>query len=369
MASSDPNEDEWVDLMGSGAVLKKTLHAGHGARADRGANATIIYSLTCDGKDVFRDKELRFRTGEGDAPTGTVLLPTTTPHFSFSCMKLSLALIVKRSTLSPALDIAIPMMSLGEKALIKSCRRFDPLEGATEDSEIVYEVELKDLASGVEYEDMSPEDRVAIASQRRAKGNEAYSAGDFVAAVSCYNRAMVALNISAENPELPAEPALRHECLLCFNNLAICYMKVPKEPCVLLNEYRKAMAKCDQALELDGRNVKALTRKFTCTLELNRLEDAEEVVQTGLKVDEERFRVLEAKLRSKQRKDDREKTDLYKRMMKGFDDGKGVEAEKDEVKKTEMERKVSFFIIVIVVISIILATLGLFAWMHFFPEA
>jgi hypothetical protein len=90
-------EGEWEDLLGSGAILKKVWSAagprgsrpacfraetkcfcgfsqverpGAGEPCGRNNNATVRYTLELDGRVVEDSRELCFRTGEGDAPTG-----------------------------------------------------------------------------------------------------------------------------------------------------------------------------------------------------------------------------------------------------------------------------------------------------------
>eukprot|EP00730_Choanoeca_flexa_P015223 TRINITY_DN6938_c0_g1_i1.p1 TRINITY_DN6938_c0_g1~~TRINITY_DN6938_c0_g1_i1.p1 ORF type:complete len:325 (+),score=57.85 TRINITY_DN6938_c0_g1_i1:79-1053(+) len=316
------DEQEWQDILGSGAIMRKIVKTGAGPVADRGNVATISATLELDGKPVYQGKKIRFRTGEGDVAT--------------------------------ALDVCVPLMRLDEVCEIKSSQRFDKLEGANDDSEILYTVTLEELESSVPLEDMDDTDRVAIAAERRALGNNELKAGDYHSAVATYNRALAAINKSSDNTEVPESLVLKEECLKLYNNLALAYIK--------LKEYKLADNKCEQALKIDPRNLKSLNRKLTALLELEQLEEAQEIVQLGLTVNEEMFRVHEVKLRKKQKAQDKASTEVYRRMMQGLSDGKGPEGVsatlKEDAQEAEANSKIVFYSVVAICVGVFLAGVG-----------
>eukprot|EP00043_Microstomoeca_roanoka_P019859 m.231047 g.231047 ORF g.231047 m.231047 type:complete len:98 (+) comp17063_c2_seq1:104-397(+) len=65
-------DDEWQDVLGSGAILKKIIQAGseEAGRPARGWLVNITASLTVNGDERYKDTKFSFRLGESEYQTG-----------------------------------------------------------------------------------------------------------------------------------------------------------------------------------------------------------------------------------------------------------------------------------------------------------
>ncbi|KAA1470860.1 mitochondrial outer membrane translocase receptor TOM70 [Dentipellis sp. KUC8613] len=114
--------------------------------------------------------------------------------------------------------------------------------------------EEEDRALTQEEIDVLPrEERAAAAASLKSKGNAAYSARRFPAAIDYYTRAI------AVTPK--PEPVFH-------SNRAACYMNVSPP------QYERVVADCDAALKLDAHYIKALNRRATALEALERYEES-----------------------------------------------------------------------------------------------
>lgn len=86
---------EWLDALGNGKLLKKTLRAGQGraTRPQRDDVVEVVVTVRLDGRTLRDHQRLRFRLGDGDACT--------------------------------AWELAIQLMEVGEVCAVKSHVRYD----------------------------------------------------------------------------------------------------------------------------------------------------------------------------------------------------------------------------------------------------
>uniref|UniRef100_A0A3Q4A955 peptidylprolyl isomerase n=1 Tax=Mola mola TaxID=94237 RepID=A0A3Q4A955_MOLML len=222
--------EEWLDVLGNGQLKKKVLVAGGGrnSRPQKGQNVKInLKTYLKDGTLVEDQPDLCFTLGDGDV--------------------------------IQALDLAVQLMDMGEKALIQTDAKYAyGAEGSHEPEvppsvELSLEVELLEATDAPDVELMPPEERIALASHKRERGNVHYQRGDYAFAVNSYS---IALQITESNSKVDISPEEENELMdvkvKCLNNMAASQLK--------LDHYDAALKSCVLALAHQPDNIKALFR-------------------------------------------------------------------------------------------------------------
>ncbi|XP_061680141.1 peptidyl-prolyl cis-trans isomerase FKBP8 [Syngnathoides biaculeatus] len=222
--------EEWLDVLGNEQLKKKVLVAGKGrdSRPKKGQNVTIcLKTFLKDGTLVEELPELKFALGDGDV--------------------------------IQALDLAVLLMEMGEKALIQTAATYaygtwgsyEPDVPA--DAELFLEVELKEACDAADLELLPPLEKIALASGKRERGNVHYQRGDYAFAINSYG---IALQITESSSKVDITPEEESELLdvqvKCLNNMAAAQLK--------LDHYEAAFKSCVAALAHQPNNIKALFR-------------------------------------------------------------------------------------------------------------
>ncbi|XP_062412424.1 peptidyl-prolyl cis-trans isomerase FKBP8 [Sardina pilchardus] len=222
--------DEWVDILGSGLLRKKVLESGEGldTRPKRGQIVQIkLKTSLSDDTVVEEDSELSFTIGDGDV--------------------------------IQALDLAVQLMEMGEKALVEADAKYaygsvgSACPQVPPNSSLSMEVQLLSALDAPDLELMTPEDRIALAGEKRERGNTHYQRGDFAFAVNSYGLALQITEASSKVDITSEEEAdLLDVKVKCLNNMAAAQLK--------LEHYEAAMRSCVSVLVHQPENVKALFR-------------------------------------------------------------------------------------------------------------
>lgn len=145
---------------------------------------------------------------------------------------------------------------------------------------------------------MTLEERIAKCQEKKNAGGNHFKDGKYDLAIRQYREIMKLAEVSefrddgkvveldsCQNTQLPPESEqekaqrqeLKQMLLVSYLNLALCYLKV--------NKLKECIANCDQALELDPKNVKAHFRKGLAYLPTNDYEKALKQFETVLEID------------------------------------------------------------------------------------
>lgn len=227
---SSPAVGEWLEVLGNDQLKKKVLVAGKGrdSRPLKGQNVKVhLKSSLTDGTLVVEQPELSFTLGDGDV--------------------------------IQSLDLTVQLMELGEKALIEADAKYaygtlgsiDP--EVPPNADLSMEVELLEATDAPDLELLSPAERIALAGQKRERGNYYYQRGDYAFAVNSYS---IALQITESSSKVDISPEEETELIdvkvKCLNNMAASQLK--------LDHYEAALKSCVSALAHQPENIKALFR-------------------------------------------------------------------------------------------------------------
>lgn len=263
-------------------MTKKILQEGEGDETpEDGAEVTVHYTGTFeDGSEfdssISRGSPFNFTLGEGSVIKGWEIGLKT----------------MKRNEIA---EFSLPPeLAYGERG---SPPTIPP------NTRLNFTIELMDWAhcdseSHKPVYKMSLEERLAKCHEKRTAGGTHFKEGRYDLAIRQYRDIMKLAEISefrddgkvvelesSEAPQLPPETErereqkqeLKQMLLVSYLNLALCYLKNKK--------LKECISNCDQALQIDPKNVKAHFRKGLAYLPTNDYEKALKQFETVLEID------------------------------------------------------------------------------------
>ncbi|XP_069042252.1 peptidyl-prolyl cis-trans isomerase FKBP8 [Lepisosteus oculatus] len=248
--------EEWLDVLGNGQLRKKVLAAGRGpdSRPRKGQTVRVRLKASLqDGSLVQEEPSLDFTLGDGDV--------------------------------IQALDLAVQLMELEEKALIYSDAKYayGTLGNASDPAvppaaALSLEVQLLEASDAPDLELLPPREKIALADRKRARGNACYQRGDYVFAVNSYG---IALQITESGSGVGITAQEEEELLdvkvKCLNNMAAAQLK--------LEHHEAALRSCVSVLAHQPDNIKALFRKGKVLALQGEYAEAIRILKRALKLE------------------------------------------------------------------------------------
>lgn len=278
--SEETKIDEWQDVLGSGALLKKIVRIGDeskGLRPHRSDICRISYEVKIkDTPNIVEKKDhVKIYLGDNEVLQG--------------------------------IDLALTMMYKGEECIVQMAPRFGYSEtglttgeslgliGELEspkyegpaigpDTWLEVRLELHDWDEEPEHETLPIAERMEIGVRRRARGNWWYGRGEAQLAVQLYRRALDVLDESEGGiteptptgelvPTSDALQALLDERLRVHNNMAAAQLKA--------GAYEAALQAVSRVLNCQPQNAKALYRKSRILSAMGRNSEALEAARAA----------------------------------------------------------------------------------------
>ncbi|XP_043392019.1 peptidyl-prolyl cis-trans isomerase FKBP8 isoform X2 [Chelonia mydas] len=246
--------EEWLDVLGSGLLKKKTLVPGQGveSRPRKGQDVTVRLKVMLEDGSVVEDNpSLSFTLGDCDV--------------------------------MQALDLCAQLLEMGETALIMSDAKycFGP-QGRSPDipphAALTLEVQLLAVQDAPDLELLQGREKIQLANRKRERGNFYYQQTDYVLAINSYDIALKTINSSSKVHFSPEEEAeLLEVKVKCLNNLAASQLK--------LDHYEAALRSCTQVLEHQPENIKALFRKGKVLAQQGEYSEAIPLLKAALKLE------------------------------------------------------------------------------------
>ena len=238
-------EDGEEELM-PGVVLR-VLSEGNGPQPEYGQVVLCDFKGNLKNGSGFEDvRDRRIRIGDGDVP--------------------------------PALELALKKMRANERAQVSSESRFafgpqgrPAKKGGSEiavppDADVEWLIETRSLGATKAAGEMSPEERLKEAENRKRLGNEHFSYESWTKAAKSYEEALKASDLNCYESGSEMHHNAIQVYLACANNLTLCLMK--------MQSWVKAKEACIHVLEVDGANLKALFRASQISMTLHNYEEA-----------------------------------------------------------------------------------------------
>ncbi|XP_063146867.1 peptidyl-prolyl cis-trans isomerase FKBP8 [Candoia aspera] len=277
---------EWLDVLGSGLLKKKVIISGQGqeSRPVKGQDVTIRLKVMLeDGMVVEEDPSLTFTLGDCDV--------------------------------IQALDLCVQLMDMGEMALITSDGKycFGPQGRSPDippDASLTLEVELLAAQDAPDLELLSGKEKISLANRKRERGNFHYQRADYVLAANSYDVALKVINSNSKVDFSEEEEAELVEVKMkCLNNLAASQLK--------LDHYEAALRSCNQVLEQQPDNIKALFRKGKVLAQQGEYSGAIPILKAALKLEpaNKTIHTELSKLAKKHADQKSIETEMYRKML------------------------------------------------------
>jgi len=269
----ESGSNEWEDLLGSGAVLKKVLQQGFGEVGEFNQNVDVHFEMRLPGQsDPFRNTRK-----ENDGKPVRVKIGDNV-----------LDLVV------PGLMLAIRMMKPKEIAEVKISHRFAYADDGLEphvppNTDIIVRVEcihVGDFAK--EAADMSLTELLDAIQAIKERGNYFFGIKNTVKALQCYTDAVKKSEAHLPAPkegeeEVPIEPneyttstELHQLRVACTSNIAACFERQGK--------WKEAKETCVVALGMDPRNTKVLLRAARVATQQGEFKEAKACLKRAREV-------------------------------------------------------------------------------------
>ncbi|KPJ03297.1 PREDICTED: peptidyl-prolyl cis-trans isomerase FKBP8 [Papilio xuthus] len=279
--SAETQKDEWQDLLGSGALLKKIIKSGddsEGLRPHRGDICRISYEIKIkDSNEHYFEKrdQIKIYVGDNEILQG---------------LDLALTLMYKGEACH--LHLA-PRFGYGESGLKpgESLGLIGEADGPKYDGSVIgpdtwleAKLELHDWSEEPEHETLSIAERMEIGIRRRTRGNWWYGRGEPQLAIQLYRRALDVLDESEggiTDPTPSGELAqasdalqeLLEERLRVHNNMAAAQLKA--------GAFDAALQAVTRVLSCQPKNAKALYRKSRILSAMGRNAEALEAARAA----------------------------------------------------------------------------------------
>uniref|UniRef100_A0A8C5DH67 peptidylprolyl isomerase n=1 Tax=Gouania willdenowi TaxID=441366 RepID=A0A8C5DH67_GOUWI len=157
----------------------------------------------------------------------------------------------------PALDWAVRLMGMGEKAVIKTDGRYaNGFRGnlypeIPSKADLSLEVKVLEATDAPDLKLLSPTEKIALATCNKEQGNVLYWCRAYNYAVLKYSTALkITESISEDDIRSEEENKLMEMKVKCLNNMAASMLK--------LEDYDEALTCCSAVLMYQPKNVKAL---------------------------------------------------------------------------------------------------------------
>ncbi|XP_015929100.1 peptidyl-prolyl cis-trans isomerase FKBP8 [Parasteatoda tepidariorum] len=282
---NSPDDDEWLDIMGSGNFKKLVIKKGNGheTRPEKGDRVTVRLSCFVNDKLVEEQENLQVIVGDMDVIQG--------------------------------LDLVFCLMEKDEVAKVKIPPKlaYGKLGRSPEippESELEYEVHLKDVQP-VDHNSLSVSERLNLGDEKRARGNFFYERSEYLEAIFCYGRSAEYLEgVRDSSGSTPEESQKVVDMIVkVYNNMAASHLK--------LGAYQAALKAVESVLNIQPKNVKALFRKAKILGAQGSTDEAINCLKVAISMEPD-TKVLQSeliKLKNQKRKEEESQRAMYKRMF------------------------------------------------------
>lgn len=336
------DDEGFVDILGSGDILKKVTVDGQGreTRPQEGQAAEIELSVAVDDVEI-------------DPSTDAMLG--------------NLEMTVGDNDISYALDLAVRLMEVGETSLLRTSTRYDTRCLDNPQAKVEYTVKLVSVKDAKLIQDMTEDERLEYGSKKKSRGNELYSLAQYDLASMCFSKALKYLTEGMTEKE--ASSQIKQMKVQCLGNIAAVQLKS--------EAYKDVIKTCDDALHLQPNASKPLYRKAKALNELHEYKDASAILKTLIKKEPSNSsaRTLLAAVVEGQQKEKEAQKSLYTKMVSALDgtspDVVARQKELDIQKRKESEARrgaINRVVAIWIVLGVVIITTALYSlWPLLFP--
>lgn len=239
----EKNTTEWLDVLGNGLLMKKTISEGSGKRPVIENEVTVKYEAKMKGENEVVESNDDF------------------------------SLVVRDGHHPPLFDIITMLMREGETCLVLSDAQYaygakgNP-PSVPGNTTLEVKMQLLKVNDGPYSPGYDVEKQISFAEKKRALGNDFYKSKNFKNAELEYRKSLKCSRAgleqkSFENGEL--ESRWKEQCFHSYNNLTLTLM--------MLDSYDEALIACQAADQLQPHSPKTLYRKGKILCRLGKPEE------------------------------------------------------------------------------------------------
>lgn len=280
-------QDEWLDILGSGCLKRKVLQKGNGIKPVHGDVVTVASEgRLVDGTVVDKEESFTFTLGDGDV--------------------------------IPAWDLGVSIMEVGEIIELITDARFaygsigrEP--DIPKDATITYTLELLKKDYPIDYSKLTLEEIMKAGEKKRERGNYYFTRLDHSSAMTSYNKALKILDLEnfsdVSSSDISRLQQVLDSRVKCYNNLAACQLKV--------EAYDMVIKSCQEVLNIQSENVKALFRMGKAYSAKGNTKEAVDLMKKALRLEPETKIIHQelSKLTKKLKVETQSEKNMYKKML------------------------------------------------------
>ncbi|XP_055078437.1 FKBP prolyl isomerase 16 isoform X2 [Periophthalmus magnuspinnatus] len=244
--------EEWHDITEDRLLRKKILEPGCPPCPNWGEEVTVSMQAVLEDRTVVeKDNKLVFVIGEGDV--------------------------------SQALEEGVLSMQKGEITLLLADSQYTYGHlGRQPDipawAPLLYQLQLSDVRQKADPQTLPIAERIRIGNHKRERGNFYFQREEYNRAARAYCMGLEVLTTRCTDAAEAEQDEIKDYRLKCLNNLAMAQLK--------LEQNEEALKTCDEALQLDPHNVKALFRSGKVLLsDKGQYKEAMELLKRALKLE------------------------------------------------------------------------------------
>ncbi|XP_055078439.1 FKBP prolyl isomerase 16 isoform X3 [Periophthalmus magnuspinnatus] len=243
--------EEWHDITEDRLLRKKILEPGCPPCPNWGEEVTVSMQAVLEDRTVVeKDNKLVFVIGEGDV--------------------------------SQALEEGVLSMQKGEITLLLADSQYTYGHlGRQPDipawAPLLYQLQLSDVRQKADPQTLPIAERIRIGNHKRERGNFYFQREEYNRAARAYCMGLEVLTTRCTDAAEAEQDEIKDYRLKCLNNLAMAQLK--------LEQNEEALKTCDEALQLDPHNVKALFRSGKLLSDKGQYKEAMELLKRALKLE------------------------------------------------------------------------------------
>lgn len=286
-SAENEQEEEWLDILGSGHLKRKVLKKGNGVKPINGDVVTVTSEGRLgDGTVVDKEESCSFTLGDGDV--------------------------------IPAWDLGVSLMEVGEIIELITDARFaygsigrEP--DIPKDATVTYTLELLKKDYPIDYPKLTIEEIMNAGEKKRERGNYYFTRLDHSSAMTSYNKALKILDLENFSDVSSSDVSRLQQVLdsrvKCYNNLAACQLKV--------EAYDMVIKSCQEVLNIQSENVKALFRMGKAYAAKGNTKEAVDLMKKALRLEPETKIIHQelSKLTKKLKVETQSEKNMYKKML------------------------------------------------------
>ncbi|CAK4717406.1 hypothetical protein LEN26_005920 [Aphanomyces euteiches] len=281
-------EEGFEDVLGTGAIRKKTLKHSDGKKAEFGDEVIVTYSSENleTGAKISEETTVAFRIGDNE---------------TYAVVELMGRVMREGEVVEVHCEPRFAYGNVGEEV-----EQDEQMQGT-----IKFIITLdKWVAERKIPDEMTNAELIVEANKKKESGNRWFGIKNYAYAVNCYKKALKVLEKWDTEEDFIANDACKELVVALGNNVANVQCK--------LGKYKEAKESCREVLQVDEKNVKAWYRLAQMAYQQGECSEASSYIREALEIDpnNKAIRELIPLVKEKREQQKRKEKQLYAKLDK-----------------------------------------------------